>query len=122
MYACFDFFELSVRDGSVAFLVLAHESWIDAEVTTEGTDVEHRVIFKERGDVKMKFDFGSEFGRNRLATLDVIAADFLNGVKEIFFSLLYGIAGADKRAVFAVGIVGDIGAVRLFFNTYFHIG
>ena len=70
----------------------------------------------------MKFDFGSEFGRNRLATLDVIAADFLNGVKEIFFSLLYGIAGADKRAVFAVGIVGDIGAVRLFFNTYFHIG
>ena len=69
----------------------------------------------------VELDLCGEFCRNSFATLNVTASNFFNGVEEIFLCLLDGVACADERAVFAIGVISDISAFGLFFNSYFHI-
>lgn len=53
---CLNLFELPVGDLSRSVAILAHEAVIYSEIAGEGADIKHRVIFKERRNVKAEFN------------------------------------------------------------------
>ncbi len=66
MDAGFDFFELGFGDVGAAFLVLAHEGIVDADIAGNGADINHGLVLKEGGYVEL------EMGKSCLASATLV--------------------------------------------------
>ena len=101
-------FELLVGDLSGAGAILTHEAVVNAEIASEGADIEHRVIFKERCDVKAEFYFFVKKFGNIISDFIVLLKDFVKRVEKILPGFLYRITGADELHLIAGGVIGYI--------------
>ncbi len=120
VYAALYLRELLVGNVGVAFLVLAHEGAVDADVVGKRCDVEHRVVFKQRCEVELENNFFFKFRWYLIAIIPIRLQHLFFRVEKVLFCLGHGVACADERHFVASRIVGYISAIFLLFNADVH--